>query len=65
MLKRTTYGNEMLGKIGGFKDFLEQVEKPKLEELVMEDPKCFYNILPYTHVLGVSDKWIRNLKQLL
>ena len=58
MPKRTAYGNELLGKIKGFKNFLETVEKPKLEELVMQDPSYFYNILPYTYVLGVSDKWI-------
>jgi len=58
MSKRTPYGNEMLGKIRGFKNFLEMAEKDKLEELVHSDPVYFYNILPYTYVLGVSDKWI-------
>lgn len=62
MPKRTPYGNEMLGKIKGFKTFLETVEKPKLETLVMEDPSYFYNILPYTYVLGVSDKWIKKFE---
>lgn len=59
MYKRTAYGNEMLGKIRGFKTFLEEAEKDKLEELVEEDPSYFYNILPYSHVLGVSSKWIK------
>lgn len=48
MPKRSAYGNELLGKIKGFKNFLELAEKPKLEELVMQDPAYFYNILPYT-----------------
>ena len=56
--KRTPYGNQMLGKLRGFKNFLETAEKQKLETLVMQDPQYFYNILPYTYVLGVSDKWI-------
>ncbi len=56
--KRTKYGNEMLGKIKGFKKFLETAEKDKLEEIVMKNPTYFYDILPYTYVLGVSDKWI-------
>lgn len=56
--KRTSYGNEMLGKLLGFKKFLETAEKQKLEALVIQDPQYFYNILPYTYVLGVSDKWI-------
>lgn len=62
MPKRTPYGNEMLGKIRGFKTFLETAEKPKLEALVMENPTYFYDILPYTYVLGVSDKWIKKFE---
>ena len=59
MSKRTEYGNEMLGRIRGFRNFLVQAEKPKLEALVEQDPAYFYNILPYTYVLGVSNKWIK------
>ena len=58
MPKRTPYGNEILGKIRGFKRFLETAEKEKLEAMVMENPTYFYDILPYTYVLGISDKWI-------
>lgn len=32
LTKRTPYGNEMLGKIKGFKSYLETAEKKKLEE---------------------------------
>lgn len=60
--KRTSYGNEILGKLRGFKNFLETTEKDKLESMVMEDPNYFYNILPYTYVLGVSDKWIKKFE---
>lgn len=62
MPKRTPYGNEMLGKIKGFKTFLETAEKEKLESLVMENPKYFYDILPFTYVLGVSDTWIKKFE---
>ena len=60
--KRTLYGNEMFGKIKGFKNFLKTAEKDKLEAMVMKDPTYFYNILPYTYVLGVSDKWIKKFE---
>ena len=60
--KRTPYGNEMLGRIKGFKNFLETAEKSKLESLVLQDPSYFYHILPYTYVLGVSDKWIKKFE---
>lgn len=62
--KRTKYGNEILGKLRGFKNFLETAEKEKLETMVMEDPTYFYDILPYTYVLGVSDKWIKKFESI-
>lgn len=60
--KRTAYGLELLGKIKGFKTYLETVEKDKLENMVMQNPNYFYDILPYTYVLGVSDKWIKDFE---
>ena len=62
MPRRTKYGNEILGKIIGFKIFLETAEKQKLEAMVTENPTYFYDILPYTYVLGVSDKWIKKFE---
>lgn len=62
MLKRNAYGREMLGKIRGFKRFLETAEKSNLEDMVMKDPTYFYDILPYTYVLGVSEKWIEKFE---
>jgi hypothetical protein len=58
--KRTDYGNKMLGKILGFKHFLEVAEKDKLETLFANDPQYFYTILPYTYVLGVSNTWLND-----
>ena len=62
--KRTPYGNEMLGKIKGFKNYLETAEKEKLEAMVLQNPTYFYDILPYTYVLGVSDKWIKKFESI-
>ena len=64
MPRRTKYGNEILGRIKGFKTFLETAEKEKLEAMVMQDPTYFYNILPFTYVLGVSDKWISKFESI-
>ncbi len=46
------------GRIQGLKNFLETVEKDKLEELVEQNPTYFNDILPYTYVLGISKKWM-------
>lgn len=62
--KRTEYGREILGRVQGFKRFLETAEKRKLEMLIDENPGYFYNILPYTIVLGVSDVWADKFKDL-
>lgn len=61
---RTQYGVEMLGKLLGYKDFLEIVEQEKLEAMVMQNPTYFYDILPYTYVLEVSDKWIEKFESI-
>ena len=62
--KRTVYGNSILGKIRGFKTFLEATEKERLEAMVMQDPLYFYNILPYTYALGISSKWIKKFEDI-
>ena len=62
MKKRTPYGLEMLGKIKGFKKFLKNAEKSRLEILVEEKPEYFFDILPYAYVLGVSDVWIKKFE---
>ena len=64
MPKRTKYGSAMLGKIKGFKRFLEVAEKEELENLVNENPQYFYYILPYTYALGVSDKWVKQFESI-
>lgn len=61
---RTDYGVEMLGKIGGFRDFLLTAEKDKLDALVNENPQYFYKILPYTYALNVSSEWIKKFEDI-
>ncbi len=62
MPKRSKYGNEILGRIRGFRRFLQTAEKEKLESLVHENPEYFYNILPYTYALGVSEEWMNQFE---
>ncbi len=65
MTKRTKYGISILGRIKGFKRFLETAEKEQLEKLVEDDPEYFYDILPYTYSLGVSNKWVKRFDGIL
>ena len=43
---------------------METAEKDKLEAMVLENPTYFYDILPFTYVLGVSDKWIKKFESI-
>lgn len=64
MKKRTSYGNEMLGKIYGFKTYIKTAKKTQLEAMVMNNPNYFYDILPYAYVLGISDKWFKKFESI-
>ena len=64
MSKRTEYGNIMLGRIKGFRNFLVTARKEELEALVEKHPTYFYDILPYTYVLGISKKWISKFENI-
>ena len=64
MQKRNTYGIDILGKIKGFKNFLETANKEQLEMQVAKNPMYFYDILPYTYVLGVSSTWISKFEEI-
>ncbi len=64
MKRRTDYGEKLISKIKSFRNFLITAEKPQLEELVSENPKYYYNILPYTYVLNISKKWIKKFENI-
>ena len=62
--KYSAFGKEVKGNILGFRRFLETAEKPQLEMLVEENPNYFFDILPYTWQLGISDKWVKKFETL-
>ena len=64
IVSRTKEYTQQLNEIVGFKNFIELVEKDKLEKLLEEDPEFYYHILPYAQVLGVSDKWEEKFKDI-
>lgn len=58
MKRKTTYGEIIGAKVKGFRNYLNVVEKNKIDELVNENPRYFYDILPYAYVLNISKRWI-------
>ena len=61
---RTSEYEKKLGYILGFKDFITNVEKDKLELMFKDNPEMYYEILPYAQVLGVTDIWEDKFKDL-
>ena len=62
--KRTTYGNEMLKDIFGFRDFLESINQEGLKNMLINNPNYFYDIFPYAYVLEVSNSFFNKFKAL-
>ncbi len=55
--KRTDYYLKMVAKLNGFKHFLETAEKDRMDMLIQENSKYFYDIFPYAFVLGLTNLW--------
>lgn len=57
IITRTDKYTEKLNKIVGFREFILNAEKDKLETMLEGNPDFYYHVLPYAIVLGVSDIW--------
>ena len=64
MERKTEYGEKIKPQIEGFREFLLKAEKDQLEDLVTKNPEYFYDVLPFTYVLGVSKKWISKFENI-
>jgi uncharacterized membrane protein len=65
MAKKTKKGVEMYKRILGFKEFLERVEEDRLKRMMEEDPTKLERMLPYAIVLGVEDKWMGKIRDIV
>ncbi len=64
MRKRTIYGNSMLGRVLGLREFIMNAKDRDLEEIQEKNPFYFYDILPYAYSLGLENKWNEQFKNL-
>ena len=64
MTRPTPYRLQMLGRILGFRDFIEAAELDRINKLVEQDPDYYYDILPYAYVFGLTEKWAKNFEVL-
>ena len=64
MKRKTEYGEIITARVKGFRHFLATAEKPQLESIMADNAYYFYNILPYTYILGISKKWVRKFENI-
>ena len=64
MPKRTAYGNKMLGRINGFKLYLETITLEEITKKMKDNPNFYYDMLPYAYVLGISKGWIKKFEKI-
>lgn len=55
---RTSYGARMLNKIVSYKGYLTSISDKEIDKEIKNNNMCLYEVLPYTLVLGISDKWV-------
>jgi len=55
MSDRTLYGVKVYNQINAYKRYLSEFNDASKE--MKKNKYCFYEVLPYTFVLGISDKW--------
>lgn len=65
MKKRSEYGQKMMEHYLGFKDFIATAEMDRIKMLIDENPKYFYNVLPYAIVLGLEKKWGKKFESIV
>ncbi|MCK6694829.1 MAG: DUF2207 domain-containing protein, partial [Thermoanaerobaculia bacterium] len=57
MPKKSLLGLEAYQKLAGYRMFMQTVERPRLEQLIKEDPQYFDKSLPYAMVFDMADNW--------
>lgn len=62
MSRRTAQGQEIYRRIQGYELFISQVEKHK--QKFLEDKNIITEILPYTIIFGLTEKFVESLKEI-
>ena len=65
MPRKTHKGAKVLWHILGFREFIQRVERDRLERMLQEDPNLFDKVLPYALVFGIADEWAEKFEGLL
>ena len=52
------------GRVIGFRNFILNCEKEKMDLLLKDNPEYFYDILPYAYVFGITEEFISRFESL-
>ncbi len=64
MPQKSHLGAELYREILGFKEFIEKVEKSRLEKLAKDEPDIFSKVLPYAIAFGIEKKWSKKFENI-
>ena len=53
-----------MGKVLGFREFIQTAELDKINQLVEEEPEYFFKVLPYAYVMGLTKKWVKKFEKI-
>ena len=64
MEKKTQKGMMYEAQVNGFVKYIKTAREEELKEMVIEYPKMFFDILPYTYIFGISKLWINKFSNI-
>ena len=59
--KKTSYGDKLAAEVKNYKEFLKGFDKEQCMNLLKDNPKFFYETLPYTYVFGITKNWLKEI----
>ena len=65
MNRRNEQATVLMGRILGYRKFLQHVEKSRIEILMKDHPDLFFTVFSYTYVLNVSWEWLLYLEDIV
>jgi len=63
--ERTKIAKEKLGRVLGFKNYIEKAEVSRIKVLAEENPNYFFDVLPYAYAFNLSDVWVEKFKDII
>lgn len=61
MRNKTSYGDKLSSEVKAYKEFLSKFNREQCIEFLRNNPKYFYETLPYTYVFGISKNWLKDI----